>query len=62
MLKPFGLSVVASEVTLARATIVESPIHMVTLLVLVVQKSISSYQHSRKSTEGLLRHVALKGA
>ena len=55
MLKPFGLSVVVSDATLARVTIVESPIHMVTLSMLAVQISISAYWHFSKSTERRLR-------
>ena len=62
MLKPFGLSIVVSDATLTRFTIVESAIHMVTLSTLTVQMTISSQYLSRKSMEGLLRYqVALKG-
>ena len=46
MLKPFGFSVVVSDATLVRVTIVESPIHMVTLTTLAVQIPISAYHHS----------------
>ena len=62
MLKPFGFPVVVSDATLARVTIVESPIHMVTLSTLAVQISIShAHCHSRKSTKRRLCYqVALK--
>ena len=62
MLKPVGLFVVVSDATLARVTIVESPIHMVTLSTLAMHISIFADYHSRKSTERRLRYqVALKG-
>ena len=51
MLKTFGLSIVVYDATFARVTIMESPIHMVTLSRLVVQVLIPVQYHSRKSTE-----------
>ena len=61
MLKPFGLSVLVSDATLARVTIFESPVYMVTLSTLAVQISIPAHYHSRKSAEVQLRfQVALK--
>ena len=48
---PFGFSVVVSDATLARVTIVESPIHIATLSTLAVRISISAYHHSSKSTK-----------
>ena len=59
MLKPSGLSVVFSDATLARVTIVQSPISMVTLSTLALQISIShAHYHSRKQTERQLRYQA----
>ena len=52
MLKPLGLSVVVSDSALARATIVESPIHMVTLSTLAVQISISAHYHQGNQRKG----------
>ena len=62
MLKPCGLSDVFSDATLARVTIVQSPICMVTLSTLALQISIShAHYHSRKETERQLRYqVPLK--
>ena len=51
MLKPFGLSVVVYDATLASVTIVESPIYVVTLSTPAVEILISAHYHSRKSTE-----------
>ena len=52
MLKSFGLSVVVSDAALARVTIVESPIHMVTLSTLAVQISISAHYHLGHQRKG----------
>ena len=62
MLKLFGLSVIVSDATLTRFTIVELPIHMVTLLTLAVLMSISShYLHDHQEIKRVLRYqVALK--
>ena len=43
MLKPFGLFVVVSDSIFARVTIVESPIHMVTLSTLNAIFPLSSH-------------------
>ena len=56
MLKPFGLSVVVSGPTLARVTIVGSPVDMITLSTLEAQMSISAHYHSRKLTKRQLRY------
>ena len=61
MLKPFGLSVVVSDAALARVTIFQSPIHMVTLSTLAVQISIPAQYHPGLSTGRQLSYqVALK--